>query len=111
MLSLLIGCGDGASDGDTSNSEDAKDSSNATSDGNDPSDSKDDDDSDSDAEDGGLGEGLFRLTHAQWKRSVEELFGLSSSVLQGVRLREDPQVNGWLFLNDSAHYEVDEALF
>jgi hypothetical protein len=54
---------------------------------------------------------LFRLTHAQWERSVRELLQLPESQALPGPLRDDPVQSGFAFDNNAITLVVDEALF
>lgn len=53
----------------------------------------------------------YRLTHAQWENTVQDLFDLSAPTGLSQLFRADPQVAGYLFDNDATALEVDEALW
>ena len=54
---------------------------------------------------------FYRLTHAQWELTVQDLFGLDAPTGQSELFRDDPQVAGFIFDNDATALEVDEALW
>jgi hypothetical protein len=74
------------------------------------------------AETGGDGDGdaaelpapsprVYRLTHAQWENTVQDLFHLQSPTGLSSLFRGDPTVAGFIFDNDATSLEVDEALW
>ena len=52
----------------------------------------------------------FRLTHAQWQRTVRDLLQLPDSQVLPGPLREDPVQSGFAFDNNATTLVVDEAL-
>lgn len=53
----------------------------------------------------------YRLTHAQWERTVRELLQLPASQALPGPLRDDPVQSGFAFDNNALTLVVDEALF
>lgn len=54
---------------------------------------------------------FFRLTHAQWESTVQDLFGLSEPTGLSSEFRADPYVGGFIFDNNALALEVDQALW
>ena len=54
---------------------------------------------------------VARLTHAQWHNSVRELLRLDPGGELTAKLRSDPAQNGFIFDDNVASLEVDEALW
>ncbi len=54
---------------------------------------------------------LFRLTHEQWENTIQDLFYLPEPTGFAVDFRTDPSVGGFVFDNNAATLEVDQALW
>jgi Protein of unknown function (DUF1592)/Protein of unknown function (DUF1588)/Protein of unknown function (DUF1595)/Protein of unknown function (DUF1587)/Protein of unknown function (DUF1585) len=54
---------------------------------------------------------VYRLTHAQWENTVQDLFDLPAQTGLSSLFRADPTVAGFIFDNDATSLEVDEALW
>ncbi len=54
---------------------------------------------------------LFRLTHVQWENTVQDLLYLPEPTGLSADFRTDPNVGGFLFDNNAATLEVDQALW
>jgi hypothetical protein len=54
---------------------------------------------------------FFRLTHAQWESTVQDLFGLQEPTGLADDFRADPYVGGFVFDNNALSLEVDQALW
>ena len=54
---------------------------------------------------------FFRLSHAQWENTVQDLFYLAEPTGFSGSFRTDPQVSGFIFDNNVLSLEVDEALW
>jgi hypothetical protein len=54
---------------------------------------------------------FFRLTHAQWESTVQDLFGLPEPTGLSSEFRADPFVGGFVFDNNALALEVDQALW
>lgn len=50
-----------------------------------------------------------RLTHEEWSNTVHDLFGIDATELSSA-FRDDPRASGFLFDNNAAALEVDQAL-
>lgn len=53
----------------------------------------------------------YRLTHAQWDNTAQDLLGLPGPTGLTDLLRDDPKIAGYVFDNDATSLEVDEALW
>lgn len=54
---------------------------------------------------------FLRLTHPQWVRTVNDLFGFDVASDFVTDFRSDPVIAGYKFKNNAALYEVDEAMW
>lgn len=54
---------------------------------------------------------LYRLTHAQWENTVQDLFYLPEATGLSEGFRTDPAIGGFVFDNNAATLEVDQALW
>lgn len=54
---------------------------------------------------------LYRLTHAQWESSVQDLFGFAEPTGLSRFFRDDPKSAGFLFDTDAQALGVDHALW
>jgi hypothetical protein len=54
---------------------------------------------------------FFRLTHAQWEGTVQDLFYLPEPTGLSSEFRADPFVGGFVFDNNALSLEVDQALW
>ena len=52
-----------------------------------------------------------RLTHAQWERTIQDLFGIEEPVGFSSSFRSDPTQSGYLFEGNGDALEVDQALW
>ncbi len=54
---------------------------------------------------------LYRLTHAQWENTVQDLFFLPEPTGLAQDFRTDPSVGGFVFDNNASTLEVDQTLW
>ncbi len=54
---------------------------------------------------------LYRLTHPQWENTVQDLFYLPEPTGLSADFRTDPSIGGFIFDNNAATLEVDQALW
>jgi Protein of unknown function (DUF1592)/Protein of unknown function (DUF1588)/Protein of unknown function (DUF1595)/Protein of unknown function (DUF1587)/Protein of unknown function (DUF1585) len=54
---------------------------------------------------------FFRLTHAQWENTVQDLLQLPEPTGLSSEFRADPFVGGFIFDNNAVSLEVDQALW
>ncbi|MCA9694860.1 MAG: DUF1592 domain-containing protein [Myxococcales bacterium] len=54
---------------------------------------------------------FYRLSHDQWENTVRDLFYLPQKTGFSAQFRDDPQISGYVFDNNSLSLEVDQALW